>query len=282
LTPIELDVRADGKVDFQGGTLTLDELKPKLEDIAKSTPNQPLIVKKKEKLEKGQLKKVVQLCRDAKLTKITIDKTTPPVAPAPAPAPAAVVAPPDNSPAPANNPSSSPPPAPPGKPLPPAMLLPMNLDLRPDGKIDFQGETFTLDDLKIKLEEMGLTSPTQPIVVVPQPRTPRSEVKKVVALCLSSKLTEVSIAKVYPATAPALANGASSAKPMAASSSGDFNASSASSAPSSSYLLSSSATLASMPATNEISNPPHLTKMRTSHVSALAAPISSGPNYTVP
>jgi biopolymer transport protein ExbD len=268
--PIDLYVRADGKVDFQDGTFTLDELKPKLEAIAKATPDQPLVVKKKEKLEKGQLKKVVQLCRDAKLTKVTVDKTTPPVA-QPAPAPAAVAAPANTPPAaPDSNPAPSSPPAPPAKPLPPAMLLPMNLDLRPNGKVDFQGETITLDDLQLRLEEIGITAPQQPIVVVPQGKTGRSEVKKIVALCLAAKLTHVTIAKVDSAASPTTQ--------VSSSNSEEANASS----PSASFPPASSANLASLPATNAVVNPPHLTKSRTTHVAALGAPISTGPNYTVP
>jgi len=259
--PLDVAVRADGKVDFQGGTLTLDELKPKLEALAKSTPNQPLVVKRKEKLEKGQMKKVVDLCNASKL-KVTIDKTPPPAAPATpsTPAPATVSAPlPDSTPAP-------PPPAPPPKPLPPAMLLPINLDLRPGGKVDMQGQTYALNDLKIKLEEMGLTTPKQPLVVVPDAKVTRTEVKNLVALCMKSKLTDVTIAKAVPPTSPAVAHGAKPASLPASSSEAKTSTSVA------------SASVA--PAATVAAEPSHPAKRRAS--SSAPAPISTGPEYTVP
>jgi biopolymer transport protein ExbD len=276
--PLEIDVRADGKVDFQGGTFSLDDLKPKLEDIAKATPDQPIVVKRKEKLEKGQMKKVVELCHSAKLTKITVDRTPPPPAtattpPAPTPMAAPAPLPTETTPATTAPATETPPPSsPPPKPLPPAMLLPINLDLRPGGKVEIQGTKYTYADLKLRLEEIRLTTPTQPLVVVPEQKVTRAEVKKVVSLCLAAKLTDVTIAKAMPPTAPAVANGASPA-PMATSS--DVNAGS-------STIASASSTSANLDSTNDEEKPFHVTKSHSTHVSATAAPISSGPDYTVP
>jgi biopolymer transport protein ExbD len=253
LAPMDIDVRADGKVDFQGATLTLDDLKPKLDEIAKANPDQPIVIKRKEKLVKGQMKQVADEVRAAKLTKVTVDRTQPPaVASAPAPVPAPTATPaasaaPDAPPA-----TVSPPPSPssnPSKPLPPAMLLPVNLDLRPDGRVDFHGATYTLNDLKPKLQELGKSTPDQPLVVTGRENATHGEIKQVVALCHEANLTKVTVAKATPPTAPAVASGAAPA-------------------------TQSSSTVATADA-------PAKPKTHVSHES-VTAPISTGPQYTVP
>lgn len=195
LAPIDLDVCADGKVDFQGATLTLEELKPKLADLAKTTPDQPLVIKRKEKLTKGQLKKVLQLCHDSKLTKITIDKTAPPAV-APAETPAAPTPPAPEAPA-----------APAAVALAPAApLAPMDLELRADGKVDFQGATLSLDELKPKLADLAKATPDQPIIVKGREKVDKVQLKKVLAECKAAKLKKVTIAKAEPkVAAPAAA-----------------------------------------------------------------------------
>ena len=146
------------------------------------------------------------------------------------------------------------------------MLLPINLDLRPGGKVDMQGQTYALNDLKIKLEEMGLTTPKQPLVVVPDAKVTRTEVKNLVALCMKSKLTDVTIAKAVPPTSPAVAHGAKPASLPASSSEAKTSTSVA------------SASVA--PAATVAAEPSHPAKRRAS--SSAPAPISTGPEYTVP
>ncbi len=248
LAPMEVDVRADGKVDFQGDTLSLDDLKPKLEALSK---DQPIVIKRKEKLEKGQIKKVTDLCHAANLTKVTVDHTPPPAITA-SPTTSAPDAPPA---------TVSPPTAPEPKPLPPAMLLPMNIDLRPDGKIDFQGTTYTRDEIKSKLKELGKTTPKQPLVITHDATITHAEAKKFVALCHEAKLTKVTIAKAEPSTAPAVANGAAPATSTATTTAPD-----------------ASTTIAS--ATTGSTNSAKPKTKSTSHTAS--APISTGPEYTVP
>ena len=137
-----------------------------------------------------------------------------------------------------------------------------------------QGQTYTLDDLKLRLEEIHLTAPTQPLVVVPEDKATHTEVKKIVALCLAAKLTQVTIAKAVPPTAPAVASGATPASLPTPSS--DAHAGAASTVASASN---SSAAMASLSATNGAPNPPRLSKP---HATTIGAPISTGPNYTVP
>jgi biopolymer transport protein ExbD len=74
LLPINLDLRSDGNVDFQFSTLTLDDLKPKLETIAQATPNQPIVINGREKVSSDQLKKVIAVVRAAHLKKVTVTK----------------------------------------------------------------------------------------------------------------------------------------------------------------------------------------------------------------
>jgi hypothetical protein len=82
-------LRPDGKVDFQDATLTLDELTPKLEEIAVLAPNQAILIQGREKVSHAQLRKVLALCHEAKLAKVTVAKPAPQTAvAASAPAPA--------------------------------------------------------------------------------------------------------------------------------------------------------------------------------------------------
>jgi len=217
-----------------------------------------VVIKRKEKLEKGQIKQVVDICHSAKLTKVTVDKTVPPAAPAmPVVTPAAAAVP-DAPPA-----TVSPPATTPAKSLPPAMLLPINIDLRPDGQVGFQGATYALNDLKPKLEELGKSTPQQPLVVTGRENATHGEIKKVVALCHEAKLTKVTVAKATPPTAPAVANGAAPAT----------------SAPS----VTVATTPTVVPDSTTTSSVTHTVK-NTSSVShtASSAPISTGPEYTVP
>ena len=215
--PLDILARADGKVELLGSILTLDELKTKLDSIAKATPNLPIVVKKKEKLEKGTIRKVVDVCRAASFLQVTVDKTPPPasspVATGPAPTVKPATAPASVKPTPA---APAPLPAPAKPALPPAMLIPMNLQLRPDGKIDFQGATVTLNDLKLQLEEIALVAPKQPLVISGKGQAPKGQLKKVLALCKAAKLREVTVAKAEPRATLVASNGIASAPEMSA------------------------------------------------------------------
>jgi hypothetical protein len=71
---LHLQLRGDGLVDFQSATLSLAGLKPVLEEVAKTSPNQPLIIDGRERVSHAHLKRVVDVCRSANLTHITIAK----------------------------------------------------------------------------------------------------------------------------------------------------------------------------------------------------------------
>lgn len=276
LQPINLDLRTDGKVDFQGSTCTVEELKPKLEELGKATPLQPITINGREKVSSAQLKKITGLCKAAKLTKVTVAKAAPLPPPVPAkpatPAPATAVTPaPSTNAATATPPASTnsapgtiPPASSPAKPLPPAMLLPINLDIRPNGKVDFKGENYNnIAALKPKLEEIGKATPDQPIVLNHDAGVKRADIKKAVALCVGAGLTKVTI--VDKATKGSHAEKPASPPPVASSSG--------------TSTVASSAAVASLGTTKAVPDTP---KPAVSHVPASSAPISVGPNYTVP
>ncbi len=77
LPPVELIVHADGKIEYEGATLSEDDLKPKLADLAGTSPNRPVVISHKETLAKGALRKVRDLCHAAKLTNVSLAKATP-------------------------------------------------------------------------------------------------------------------------------------------------------------------------------------------------------------
>ncbi len=177
LPPIELGVHADGKVEFQGATLTQDELKPKLEEIAKNTPGQPIVIVKKEKLPKGDTTKIVSLVHSAKLTSVTVSKAVPTsAAPAPAPAPATPTPPPANQ-------------------QPPAMDLPLNIEVLPNGKVKFDNATYTINELKPKAHEVAKSLSDQAVVIKASDKVSNRQIKKVVAVFEEAKFKSVTVAK---------------------------------------------------------------------------------------
>ena len=126
LRPLPLDLRSDGNVDFQNATLTLDELKPKLDEIAQATPTPSISIRGKDNVSPDQLNKVVALCKDAKLkVRVAWHHTSAPHQPAASPAVPATSEPASaNLPTPglimhpAMEPSPTPPPPPASTPTP--------------------------------------------------------------------------------------------------------------------------------------------------------------------
>jgi biopolymer transport protein ExbD len=238
LEPINLDLRPDGNVDFQGATLTLDELKPKLEEIAKATPTQPLMINGREKVAHDQLKKVIAICHAAKL-KVKVAKavpappTPPPVAPAAAeppaanpPAPAVPVAPTITEPATTNPPAPAEAPAPTATPAPtspaatppvaqtqaaapaptPATTIkPLRAVVRIDGKINFQGSTYELPGFKSKLEEVMKATPDQAILIKAGKSVPYEKFQAALDICHSAPVKNLTVIAPPPTPAPAAA-----------------------------------------------------------------------------
>ena len=212
LERIDLNLRADGSVDFQGATLTLDELKSKLADIAKATPTQSLFVKGRELVSRDQLRKVLAICKAAKL-KTTVAKaaplpSTPPPAPTPPPPPTAEMPPP----APAAPPTAeTPPPAPAVTPTaetpapePPAPTgpAPIRTVVRVDGKINFQGATYELPEFKKKLEALVMATPDQAIVIHAGKTVTYDKIKAVFDLCRDANVQYISAVTATPPATP--------------------------------------------------------------------------------
>ena len=91
------------------------------------------------------------------------------------------------------------------------MQIPMNLQLRPDGKVDFQSATLTLNELKPKLKEIAHATPAQPLVIKGRENVTATQLKKVLAVCKLAKLKNVTVAKAWPQDALVASNGLSSA-----------------------------------------------------------------------
>lgn len=232
---LPLVLRADGKVDFQGATLSLDELTPKLADLAKATPTQPIVIKGADVTTPDQVQKVLDMCHAAKLTKVTVLKAksgkskpgpakpaaTPPAAATPvpsteaAPAPAAPTPPPSSvtkakaktTPTPSAEATATPPVA------KPPSSGPIDIDLRADGKVDFQGATISVDELAAKLKAIAKASPTQQIIVKGREIVTSSQLKKVLDACHDAKLKKVTVPNAETGTeSPSIPSTPSSSK----------------------------------------------------------------------
>jgi biopolymer transport protein ExbD len=219
LEPIELNLRPDGSVDFQNATLTLDDLKPKLEEIAKATPTQHLVIKGREKVTHDQLKKVVAICRASKL-KVTVAKAVPTAPPPLAPAAAAV---PTSEPAAPNPSAPAAPPAPAAEPAAtnapasaapsapgatiPANSGPLRVVVRMDGKINFQKVTLTPAQFQSRLEAIIKATPDQAILLKAGKKVPYEKFKAALDICQSAQVKNLTIATPAPtpesAAAPA-------------------------------------------------------------------------------
>jgi len=88
LPPLELELHPSGKADFQGATLSMAELEPRLEAVAKATPHQPLLIKASQKVTYKQIKRFLKICNDAELP-VTFANAEPPPSASSAPLPAA-------------------------------------------------------------------------------------------------------------------------------------------------------------------------------------------------
>jgi biopolymer transport protein ExbD len=203
--PLPVDLRADGQVDMNGETVTLDDLKTRLASAAQLDPNQLVLLNGREKVTHDQLLKVIAVCHDAKL-KVKVAKAAPlpkaPAAPAvvanPPPAPAPPPPPPSAPVAPkVEAPVIAPPPPVAGPPAPvtdvatlglPAGTVPVLIELGPDGQVTLSGATTSLTELKARLKATAKAKPAQPIVISRDAKVTSDQLKKVTSLCRQAKL----------------------------------------------------------------------------------------------
>ena len=252
VVPVTLDLRSDGGVALNGILTSPDDLKSRLGDLAKANPTQLILITGREKVTHDQLKKVIEVCHQAKL-KVKVAKAAPVPKPVAAQAPAAspspismaVPAPTIENPPPApvapkvEAPTINPPPmatppaaeastpaapapetstpatnAAPAVPAPaPAPLKPMKAVVRVDGKINFQGATYELPGFKLKLEQIVKATPDQPIVIKAGKNVAYSNVQAAKDVCDQANVKNVTVAVPPPAPgSPA----ATTAAPVAA------------------------------------------------------------------
>jgi biopolymer transport protein ExbD len=67
MVPIEIGLLPDGTVDFLGETISTDELKSRLIDLARDNPDQLLVITRNGDVTRAQLNKVIAICHGVKL-----------------------------------------------------------------------------------------------------------------------------------------------------------------------------------------------------------------------
>jgi biopolymer transport protein ExbD len=191
--PMNVVVRTDGSVRFRHAVIDLPTFQTKLADAAKKNPDQVFIVTAGSNVPQDKVQGVMDSFLAAHLEHVTL--TIHPLGTAPTPAVAATPATPAATDAPAPHLAVSTAPMAPSDATTPAVpkttitkLKPLPLELRPDGNVDFQNATLTLDELKPKLEGIAEATPTQSISIRGKDNVPEGQLDKVVALCKDAKL----------------------------------------------------------------------------------------------
>lgn len=190
--PMQIYLWANGMIDVSGAPMNLDNLKSRLVDIAKTNPTQMMLITGSENVTHDQLKKVLAICKAAKLkakvAKAAVTHPPPPIAPA-------VVEPPATNP-----PTTVAPEAPATIPTPPAPTgpAPIRAVVRMDGKVNFQGATYELPGFKSKLEAMVKATPDQSIVIHAGKTVTYDKLKAVIDICRDANVQYVSAAASAP------------------------------------------------------------------------------------
>lgn len=198
--PMQIYLWANGMIDVSGAPMNLDNLKSRLVDIAKTNPTQTMLITGSENVTHDQLKKVLAICKAAKLkakvAKAAVTHPPPPIA-------AAVVEPPATNPPTTVAPEAPVPPvaaAPAATPAPPAPTgpAPIRAVVRMDGKVNFQGATYELPGFKSKLEAMVKATPDQSIVIHAGKTVTYDKLKAVIDICRDANVQYVSAAASAP------------------------------------------------------------------------------------
>jgi biopolymer transport protein ExbD len=189
--PVEIELTADGQVSFLGEVVTESELKSRLSGVAEANADEPVVIVKDEKVTHGQWQHVVDLVHAAKLkAKLKTVKSAdsgalkpraqPGIALQPAPAPEKTA---------------------PGAPR----ILPVEIGLAPKGRLTFEGQPVTLDELEARLTTIAKGNPNQPVVIVKKSDVPQDSVDALVALCqgVSARL-KISVKQEPAFTPPSL------------------------------------------------------------------------------
>jgi biopolymer transport protein ExbD len=204
--PYNVAVHADGSVRFHGTTMDLPAFQAKLAEIAKTTPDQAFVVHPNSDVPREKLQAVLDSFHAANLPNVSV--ATRPVAatpPPPAIPPVAPVTPAEAPPAPADIPA-------PHLATPKVSavrVLPVEIRLHSNGKMELEGTPVSLDDLKARLTSIAKATPSQTVVVRQDDQTAGADVKKVLAICqdlkLKTKTVKVKFVSMAPDKAPATA-----------------------------------------------------------------------------
>jgi biopolymer transport protein ExbD len=188
--PVEIELTPDGQVSFLGEAVTEDELKARLANVAQNNTKEPVVIVKDEKVTHDQLQHVVDLCHQAKLkVKIKTVKSSDmgalkprvnlPVVLAPAP--------------PASGDNAM------------AKVLPIEIGLGTKGRLTFEGQSVSLDELKDRLATVAKGNPNQPVVILKQPDVSDDSADALMTVCqgVSAQL-KISVKTAPSFTPPSL------------------------------------------------------------------------------
>jgi hypothetical protein len=89
---LAVEIKADGKVGYQGSIITLAQLKLRLKEVARVTPAQVLVLQPDAKATRKQIDRVLAVCQALHLRNSSVAGATSPPPPAPSPLPADVPA----------------------------------------------------------------------------------------------------------------------------------------------------------------------------------------------
>ena len=183
--PVEIELTPDGLVAFLGETVSDDELQKRLNNVARANVKEPVLIVKDEKVTHEQLQHVIDMCRAAKLKfKVKVVKSSDTGALKPhASLPLALQPTPGTG----------------GDTAAAKRILPVEIGLATKGRITFEGQSVTLDELKARLNTIAQGNPNQPVVIMKQADVTDGSVDALVTVCqgVSAQL------KISVQTAPA-------------------------------------------------------------------------------
>ncbi|MEJ0000573.1 MAG: biopolymer transporter ExbD [Verrucomicrobiota bacterium] len=187
--PVEIELTPDGQISFLGETVTEDELRSRLDGVAKNNPTEPILVLKDEKVRHDQLEKVVTLCHEAKLkVRVKTVKSS------------------DSSSAMAPHKAAAPAVAATGDAPSPERILPVEIGLATDGQTTLDGSKVGPDNLQLMLAAIAKANPRQPVVIVKEGDVAPDKLDAVVAVCRSVNLPlKVKEARLFSPPPPPVA-----------------------------------------------------------------------------
>jgi biopolymer transport protein ExbD len=175
--PVEIELTPDGQISFLGEVVSETDLKTRLDNVAQTNADEPVLIVKDEKVTRDQWQKVVDICHAAKLkVKLKTVKSSDSGALKPRAHNAAAIAalPPPAAP---SADSSAAPAAP--------KILPVEIDLETKGRLTLEGTSVSVDELEARLSRFATADPKQPILIVRNNDVPDDSVDALVTLCRS-------------------------------------------------------------------------------------------------